>query len=113
MEEQPRKRPGRPRKVLRLPEVAAQDQSAVGIDAGDGQVSGDGAGTQENHQGEVLGWLEFVQRVVKAHTFYKHRIRTVWHPEPLWEHIETNVGNILVKKGAVRVQLNTAQFVDL
>ena len=63
--------------------------------------------------GKAPCWVDFVHRVMQAHKHYKFRVRTVWHPDPLHDLIHTDNGNIAVKKGAVRVQLNTAQFVDL
>ncbi len=48
-----------------------------------------------------------------AQRYYKNRLRTVWHPDPVHELIYTDHANIAVKKGLVKGQLNTSQFVDL
>lgn len=57
--------------------------------------------------------MEFVGRVITAQGYYKNRLRTVWHPDPVGDLIYTDGANIAVKKGVVRGQLNTSQFIDL
>ena len=101
------------RGVLRLPKDARQGEGAPNLDNGDGQVSGVGLGAPAEHRRPVTNWLEFVHIVNVAHKHYKNQIRTVWHPEPLFDSIYTDHCNIAVKIGPVKAQLNTAQFVDL
>jgi len=102
-----------PRKVLRLPEGIAEGESASCLDTGDGEDSGVGAIAQTKPTGQVESWVDFVCRVMDAQKFYKYKLRTVWHPDPLHDHILTDHATIAVQKGLVRGQLNTAQFVDL
>lgn len=41
------------------------------------------------------------------------RLRTVWHPWPEHDLIVTDWGNLTVKTGQYKGQLNTAEFVEL
>lgn len=104
---------GRQRELLHLPKNAPEGKGEPDNHAGDGQIGGVGVGPQADDCRPAESWVEFVGRVNVAMKFYKNRLRTVWHPDPLLDIIYTDHANIAVKKGVVKGQLNTSQFVDL
>jgi hypothetical protein len=113
MEEHTSKGQGGKRSLLRLPQNVAEGESAASLLSGDGETSGTGLDAQAEPGRSFENWPQFVGCVIQANKHYKFKIRTVWHPDPVHELIHTDQNNIAVEKGAVKAQLNTAQFVDL
>ena len=110
MEEQPRKRLGRPRKNLVVPVPVEEGADAFDLDDGVGQVSGDGTDPQAVSEGKVdqlaLSWADFQERI-KLMTFGKQRteVRVAYHPKPEAEVIAGN-WNVRVEVGDVGFALS-------
>lgn len=81
MDEQPGKRRGRARKVVAVPDVAAEGESQSAIDAGDGQASATGVAAQAESAGQSP-WLAFVGRVTEAASKRGRGFAVVFHPNP-------------------------------
>ena len=110
MDEQPRKRLGRPRKVVDIPNAVEEGADASNNDIGNGQVSpvGDSAPANPVRQGE--GWSGFVAGVMAC----KHPgLRNVYHPNPETEIIIRDNGNLNVFVGDIKGQLNTGEFIEI
>ena len=112
MDEQPRKRLGRPRKTLAVPNAAAEGEDAINVHFRDGQAgeAGTTARTITEGQGKSLGWLELVA-IVKERTSHEYRIACVIHPEANGIVETEHLGAIRTLIGEPGYQLNTGEIV--
>lgn len=111
MEELTRPRRGRPPKNLGLRPTNAEAEGADSLDVRVGEDGEAGAGAPVK-VGAHERWCDFVARVTAIYRSDR-RLRTVWHPWPEQEVIFTDWGNIAVKTGDYKGQLNTAEFVEI
>lgn len=110
MEEQPRKRLGRPRKSVDVPNAIEEGADALNDNAGNGQVGavGDSASTVNVQQGE--DWGSFLLRVDGCRNPF---LRNVFHPNPQASVIIRDNGNLNVFVGEIKGQLNTSDFIEI
>ena len=108
MEEVTRKGPGRPRKVVDVPNAIAEGEDANCLDNGDGETSGIGIETQAGDAGPGQDWNSFVARLKDP------ALRTVWFPEPKSSIIpRDHAAHLVCFVGPIKGQLNTGAFVDI
>jgi hypothetical protein len=113
MEEQPRKRQGRPRKSMGVPDAIEEGSDAPSNNDGDGQAGEvrDSAPANPVRQGE--SWREFVAGVEALHNRTRWAIRQVWHQDPQTDIIYHQNGSILVNQGDPKALLNTGEVVEI
>lgn len=113
MDEFTGKRRGRPRKVLDIPNAAAEGENAPCFDTGNGQAgeAGPTARAEPEGQGKGIGWLELVE-LVKAKTSHEHRIACVIHPEAVGLVETAHLGSIRTRCGEPGYQLNTGELIN-
>lgn len=97
MDEQPRKRPGRPRKVLAVPNAVAEGEDGASIDNGDGETRRTGADAPEDDGGSCP-WDVFVGRVQGLTYTRGCGICIAYHPAPKSDTIAGN-WTVLVRHG--------------
>lgn len=113
MEAIPRKRPGRPRKVLAVPNAVEEGADALDNNAGDGQVGGVGVAAQAIPVRPAQGWSDFVGRVIDLHNSTQWAVRHVYHPCPEQGIIPHDNGSIVVSRGEIKAILKDGKTVEI
>jgi len=113
MEEQPRKRLGRPRKVLGVPNAIAEGESASSLDSGDGETSGTRTPAPSVGVRQSEGWDQFVVRVIVLHERTNFEVRQVWTDNPQESIIVHHNGSIVVSEGQELAILKSGEFVEI